>query len=443
MRGLKSTLFLIVVLGALVGYIYYLNGRDTSDSDLERAFTEINAEDIEEVQIKSADGETSRARKTDGTWTLVEPVDAAADQSELSSIATGLASLDIQRVVDENAADLSQYGLEPARVEVGFRTSGSTEMRRILLGEQTPTGGDLYARFPDQKRVFLVSSFVDSTLNKNTFALREKNVVKFERDKIDRVEVAAGTRKVVLTKSGTEWRLVEPLAGRADFAAVEGALERLSSAQMEAIVEPEGGDLKKLRLDPPIASFSAVAGSARTTLLLGETENAVIYAKDAARPLVFTVAPTLYTDLIREAADFRRKDLFDARSFTANRVELRRGAETIVLEKSKGADNAETWRNASGAEVDKAKVEDLLTKLTALRADSFEPTADSALKNPALTVIVQFDDKRSEQVGFARAGSEVVAARSDEPGSARILASSFDEAVKAVDEITAEVRSQK
>ena len=58
MRGLKSTLFLIVVLGALVGYIYYLNGRDTSDSDLERAFTEINPEDIEEVQIMSADGET-------------------------------------------------------------------------------------------------------------------------------------------------------------------------------------------------------------------------------------------------------------------------------------------------------------------------------------------------------------------------------------------------
>ena len=435
MRGLRSTLFLIGVLAALVGYIYYLNRDESTEDETKRAFAGVNAENIEEVQIKSADGETSRAQKVDGTWKLVEPIDAAADAGELSSITSGLASLDIQREVDENAADVSQYGLEPARIEVGFRTSGSKELRRILLGERTPTGGDLYARFPDQKRVFLVSSFVESTFDKNTFALREKNIVKFDRDKVDRVEVVAGDRKVVLTKSGTEWRVVEPFAARGDFAAVEGALERLSSAQMEGITDPEDGDLKKLRLDPPIASFSAIAGSSRTTLLLGETENALIYAKDASRPLVFTVAPTLYTDLIREAGDFRRKDLFDARSFTANRVELRRGAETIVLEKSKGADGAETWRNASGAAVDQAKVEDLLTKLTAVRADSFEATANAALKNPVLTVMVRFDDKRTEEVTFARAGDEVAAARADEPGSAEVAATSFDEALKAVDAI--------
>ena len=436
MRGLKSTLALAVILIGLVGYIYYLNTRESEGDDArERAFAEVNAEEIEEIQIKSADGETSRAQKVDGAWKLVEPVDAAADESELTSITSSLASLDIQRVVEENAADLTQYGLEPARIEVGFRTKGSTETRQILFGERTPTGGDLYARLPDQRRVFLVSSFLDSTFNKSAFALREKNVVTFDRDKVDRVEIAAGDRRIALTKSGTEWRLVEPFAARADFAAVEGALERLSSAQMQAIVEAEGGDLKTFRLDPPIASFSAIAGDARGTLLLGETENAVIYAKDASRPMVFTVAPTLYTDLIRETADFRRKDLFDSRSFTANRIELRRGADTIVLEKAKGADGADTWRLASGGEVDKAAAEDLLTKITGLRAESFEATANPALQTPVLTVVVQFDDKRTEQVTFARSGTEVVAARADEPGSATVEAAAFNEAMEAAGQI--------
>jgi hypothetical protein len=436
MRGLRSTLVLIAVLAGLVGYIYYLNREGATDADArERAFASVNADDIEEVQIRSADGETSRAQKTDGTWRLVDPVQAAADESELSSITSSLASLEMQRVIDENAPDLTQYGLEPARIEVSFRTAADTEPKRILFGERTPTGGDLYARFPDQTRVFLVSSFLDSTFNKGTFALREKNVITVDRETIDRVEVAAGNRSVTLAKSGTEWRIVEPSMLRADFAAVEGALERLSSAQMQAIVAPEGGDLKKYRLEPPIASFSAVSGSSRATLLLGDTENAAIYAKDASRPMVFTVAPTLYTDLIRDVQDFRRKDLFDLRSFTATRVEFRRGSETIVLEKTAGADGTDVWRSA-GTDVDAMKADDLLTKLSSLRAESFAPAPNPALKTPVLTVIAQFgDDKKTEQVTFARAGADVVASRADEAGMATVDAASFDDALKALDEV--------
>jgi hypothetical protein len=434
MRGLRSTIVLVIVLGALVGYIYYLNRDGAPDEDAkEKAFAAVSADDIEDVQIKSADGETSRAQKVDGTWRLVEPVQAPADESELTSITNSLASLDMQRVVDENAPDLKQYGLEPARIEVSFRTNADKEPKRILFGERTPTGGDLYARFPDQKRVFLVSSFLDATFNKNTFALRDKNIIKIDREKIDRVEVVAGARSVTLTKSGNDWRIVEPAALRADFAAVEGALERLSSAQMQAIVSPDGGDLKGYKLDPPIGSFSAVGGSARATLLFGETENALIYAKDSSRPMVFTVAPTLYTDLIRDLSDFRRKDLFDSRSFTTTRIELRRGTETLVLEKSKAADGRDVWRNGAGTDVDTMKAEDLLTKVSSLRAESFEAGSNAALKTPTLTVTVRFDDNKMEQVTFGRAGAEVVASRSDESGTATVDATSFEDAIKALD----------
>jgi hypothetical protein len=440
MRGLRSTLILLVVLIGLTGYIYYLNekGGSSSADDKEKAFAAIKAEDIEEVQIKSADGQASRAQKVDGGWKLVEPEQTAADENELMSITTSLASLDIQRVVDENAGDLKQYGLDPARVEVSFRAKGDKEPRRIFFGERTPTGGDLYARFPDQKRVLLVSSFLDTTFNKNTFALREKGVIKIDRDKVERVEVVAGKKNVTLAKSGTEWRVVAPIMARADFAAVEGALERLSSAQMQGIVAAEAAaaDLKKYKLDPAIATFTTVSGSSRASLLLGEEENALIYAKDSSRPMVFTVAPTLYTDLIRDVADFRRKDLFDSRSFTTSRVELTRGSETVTLEKSKGADGKDAWKNGAGKDVEAMKVEDLLAQVSGLRAESFEPATNAALKNPALTITVQYDDKKKmERVVFARSANDVVASRSDEPGTAKVQPSSFDDLLKALDAV--------
>ncbi len=217
----------------------------------------------------------------------------------MTTIASSLASLEIQRVVDENASDLKQYGLEPARVEVAFRSKGQKELRRVQIGEKTPTGSDLYARLPDQKRVFLVSSFLDSTFNKNTFALRDRRILVFDRAMVDGLELTSGTSKTRLAKSGSDWRLASPISVRADFAAVEGALERLSSTQMQGIVDPEGKDLAKYGLTKPTGTITVNAGSSSATLTLGSTENALLFARDASRPLVFTVAPILKEDVIR------------------------------------------------------------------------------------------------------------------------------------------------
>jgi hypothetical protein len=324
MSRLWSTGITVLVLVGLVGYIYFVDARrePSGTTVREKPFGSLEADAIEEVQIKSAEGETTRLQKTDGNWQLVDPVKAAADSSELSTIASSLASLEIQRVVDENAADLKQYGLEPARLEVAFRPKGEKELKRVQIGEKTPTGTDLYARLPDQKRVFLVSSYLDSTFNKNTFALRDRRILVFDRNMVDGLELTSGSTKTQLVKSGSEWRLASPIAVRADFAAVEGSLERLSSTQMQGIVDPEGKDLAKYGLTKPTGTIVVKTGSSSATLTLGSIENALLHARDSSRPMVFTIAPILREDVIRSVSDFRRKDLFDGRAFTASKVEL-------------------------------------------------------------------------------------------------------------------------
>jgi len=438
MRGIWSTLVLVLVLAGLVGYIYFVDSkRDPSATEVkEKVFGgTLQAADIEEVQITLSDGETARLQKADGGWRLVEPTQAPADESELTSITSSLASLEMQRVVDENAGDVKQYGLDPARIEVAFRSKGQKEPRRIAFGEKSPTGGDIYARVPDQKRVFLVSSFLDSTFNKTPFALRDKTTLKIDRDKADGLELTAGPTVIQLAKSGSDWALVKPFAARADYAAVEGSLERLGSAQMVGIVESDAASLTKYGLDKPTATMTVAMGSSRATLTLGKTDNALVFAKDSSRPMVFSVAPTLREDVIKMVSDFRRKDLFDARSFTATHVEVRRGTETIVLDKSKDKDGKDVWRNAAGTDVDAAKADDLLSRTTGLRATSFEAQAHPSLKMPALVVTVRFSDNKMETVTFGRAGTDVFASRADEPGAAKLDASGLDEAMKALDAI--------
>jgi len=67
MRGLRSTLVLVVLLAGLVGYIYYLNGREPTSTDTkEKAFAAVKGEDVEDIRIKAADGQTTRVQKADG-----------------------------------------------------------------------------------------------------------------------------------------------------------------------------------------------------------------------------------------------------------------------------------------------------------------------------------------------------------------------------------------
>jgi hypothetical protein len=81
------------------------------------------------------------------------------------------------------------------------------------------------------------------------------------------------------------------------------------------------------------------------------------------------------------------------------------------------------------------KVEELLSKVSSLRAESFDAGTNAALKNPSLVVTVRFDENKMEQVTFARAGGDVLAGRSDEPGTAKVTPATFDEVFKGIDEM--------
>jgi hypothetical protein len=325
-RRFASTIAAMVVLVLLGGYIYLYEWDTPSDgvAEKEKAFAGVQSDAIEEVQIKAAGGETSRATKAEGGWRLVEPTKAEADPSEMSAVTSNLSSLEVQRVVEEAPADLGRYGLNPPRVDVAFRVKGDKDFRHLLLGEKTPTGSDLYAKLQDGKRVFLVSSYLDSTFNRTSFDLRDKSILEFDREKVDSVEIASGGTTLQFARSGTDWKIAKPIAARGDYGAIEAVVTRLSSGQMQRIVEAEAADLGQYGLDKPSLTATVNTGSARAALMLGKTEGSSVYARDASRPMVFAVEESVATDLKKDIGEFRRKDVFDFRSFNAQRVEVKR-----------------------------------------------------------------------------------------------------------------------
>ena len=114
MKGLRSFLVLLVVAAGLGGFLYYDSKREPANpSKQEKVFAGVEADKIEQVTVTSASGEKTAVQKQGTAWQVTAPATMAADEAELSGITSNLASLEIQRVVDEQATDFKQYGLEP------------------------------------------------------------------------------------------------------------------------------------------------------------------------------------------------------------------------------------------------------------------------------------------------------------------------------------------
>ena len=79
----------------------------------------------------------------------------------------------------------------------------------------------------------------------------------------------------------------------------------------------------------------------------GKATDDTVYARDSSKPLVVTADGALLDDLKKGADDYRRKDIFEFRAYSTDRLEFTRNGQTIVFEKVKG--EGETCRRNGSA----------------------------------------------------------------------------------------------
>lgn len=448
MRGITSTLILIVVLAGLGGYIYFVDSkRPAPGIDGGPAKDKVYAlavDAVDEVKL-TYKGETSLLRKTEAGWKMLEPVETDADPAEAASLGQALANLELVRVVEENATDLAKYNLATPPIAVEFKAGSTTGS--LALGDMTPTQGEMYAMKNGDKTVFLVSSFQETNFNRTPFDLRDKKILKFDREKADSVTLVRGDQTMTLARDGSDWKVSGPVPSRSDYSAIEGLLTRLASANMSKLVDSDGKELAKYGLDKPVMTITVGADSAKTVLEVGKTENGDTYARDASRPLVFTVDTTLQGDFTKPFDDYRKKELFELRAFYVDKLravlDAPAGPKTYEFEKVKATDPAGTdsWKvtRVGGAShtADTAAMDDLLAKLVALRAESFvDPKTKTGLAQPALVVSASFDEGKFERVRFGRVGEDAFGQRDGEAVVAKIDPASMAAAMQAFDVVT-------
>jgi len=453
MRGLRSTIALLAVLLGLGAYIYFVTWKRPeggAEVAKERVFVSLDADKIDEIKVKSESGDTTTVKKTKATWQVAEPIMVKADDMQAGAIATNLSTLEATRVVDENPVDLKEYGLDSPRITIEFKASGDKtygDYHRLFIGGKSPTGGDLFARRDADKRVVLVAGYTEPIFNRSTFDLRDKAVLAFDREKVDRIAVSATTSKplsIELAKEGPDWKLTKPIAALADYSAVDSLLNRVQMTAMKSIVTEQAtpADLKKYGFDKPQATVVLSAGGTSSSLVIGgKATGDDGYVRDASKPTVATADGTLLKDLQKGPDDYRRKEIFAFRAYATDRLEFTRDGQSIVFEKVKAqGQTPEKWRRVSPTpgDADAPNMETLFVRLESLRAASFvNSAAGTGLDKPSLTVYAKYEDGKKEQrVTLAKAGTDAYASVPGQPGAAKFPVADFDELMKALDAVS-------
>ena len=414
MKG-YGLLFAAVLLAALTGVLYWSNHHKAAESDVKISadappkILDLKQANISKIDIKKKGNDpVELAKDGSGVWQIVSPKQYRADQNTVSSLASALASLSSERLLDANASNPAQYGLADAGYEVDvFEKDGSAH--RLLIGDEAPAGSSSYAALGGDPRVFMLGSYNKTSLAKSLNDLRDKRLLVFEQDKLSRVELTAKKQDIEFGRNKEQWQIVKPNPFRADDSKVEELIRKLADAKMDLSASDD--DQKKAAA--AFSSGTAVA-TAKVTDASGTEELQVrknkedYYAKSSAVEGVYKVGNDLGTALDKTVDDFRNKKLFDLGFTDPEKIELHEGARTYFLTKG-GSD----WFSGDGKKVDAIGAEAFVEKVRDLAASKFVESGFGATELEVTAI--SNTGKSIEKVLIAKDGDHYVAKRDGEP----------------------------
>jgi hypothetical protein len=421
------------VLAALTGVLYWSDHHKPSESAATPAeapapkILTLKDADISKIAIqKKGAEEVLLAKNAAGKWQITAPQAFSADQDAVSSMVSTLSSLSSERLVDEKAGDLKQYGLVDPSLEVDIATKDKPQ--KLLIGDDTPTGGGAFAMLAGDPRVFTVASYTKTSVDKSANDLRDKRLLTADFDKISQIELTAKKQDIVFGRNKDAWQIVKPKPLRADNFQVEDLSRKLKDAKMD--LSAADADAKKATTAFASATPIAVA---RVTDAGGTQELQIrkskddYYAKSSAVAGVYKVASDLGTGLDKSLDDFRSKKLFDFGFDDPNKVEMHDGSKAYFLTKG----GQDWW--SDGKKMDSASVQSFVDKVRELAASKF---VDSGFSTAAVDVAVTSSDgKRVEHVLVAKKGDKYIAKREDEPALYELEAAAVTDLQKAAAEI--------
>lgn len=235
------------------------------------------------------------------TWAIKSPAEAPADQPEVKSLLIGLQDLKAQDFLDDpkdRAATRARLG----RPLATFTLREGTTDRTLSLFIDPQDTRLAYAESTLQEPFYKIAPAVAQDLAKGLFALRNKQLIAAEPERVTTLVIKSGGQEFALTREGAGWLIDGDPALKADAARINMFVTRVVRLQAERIVAEKPADLKLYGLAPAKIELIAAdeQGKLAGRIAFGREDQSLVYAMGTAMPGVFQVRPDILKQIPRK-----------------------------------------------------------------------------------------------------------------------------------------------
>jgi hypothetical protein len=266
--------------------------------------TEFNSAELVKIEIRGSDLILEK-EKSEGGWEVTSSGGRGINinQSAVSDKLWSISSLWAERTIEENPADLSQYGLDNPQGHT-IITDSAGKKAELFFGSLSPNRGSYYTQVAGDPKVYLVSTYSAASLLFTLDDLRDRSLLpSFDPTSLRRFTIERDGKVIDLTAKGEDANdfqissfssfilnyssYTHPRGASSDnFSKIQEALGSLTIAEFvddnPASLAPYGLDKgSRLYIEAPDAALD---------LRFGTGTDGRLYAKFADTPGVFIVS---------------------------------------------------------------------------------------------------------------------------------------------------------
>jgi hypothetical protein len=297
-------------------YSYLATDLQKKPEDLrDKKVIALKKDDVTKIQLAYVDRQILVEKKKQGDkdeWTLTQPIQAKADSGSVDSILYSLEGYQVKEWVETAPKDLAKYGLSKPQITVTL-TSKDGKQETLLVGKKKEGADEVYVQNPARRAVVTLEAKAVTDLTKQAFDLRDKHLLAFERDDVDKIEVTRGNTQIVCQKSGKgdkeEWKVILPKEVEADKWKVDDILWDMEDLEATKFVEDAPGDLAKYGLtSPQVTVRLSGKGKTHEVFFGAEAEASKVYVKTGDSPRVVLVDKSSMDNLPKSPDDLKKEE---------------------------------------------------------------------------------------------------------------------------------------
>ncbi len=337
----KTIILGIIFIGLLVFvYLYEIKGGREREAMREKELDVFpyTPQQVESFELDGGFGPIKAERDSVGNWIITSPVEYGGDEQKIDEMLKTLADAEWGRTILDSTDDLSPYGLSHPKISLDIQLKDGN-IYALRLGNSTPLGENVYAKYPDSNRVALLKTSLQGVLRRKLYDLRDKDILTFNQAEIEKVRLERGENKptVVLTKpSGASWKLLEPITDDANQSFVSGMLSNLTTMRAQSFPSEDTTGFQKFGFEKPQAKieFTLRTGE-KQILLIGNTRpdnEKLYYVFTPSKKPVFEVQKAMVEKVFEPVKEFRSLQLVDLKK--VDEVEFKKDTVGYILKKA-------------------------------------------------------------------------------------------------------------